>query len=112
MTSEVDALIERLRGMLEDASPRPWRVSESGATVRAGTTRVCFGHDGNRDRRAADWSLITESVNAITALLDLIAAQREELEAIARGEYDGLEVHPHSAAAGRAIARRALGRGE
>ena len=82
MTSETDALIERLRRHI--------------AVVRDDCARAGF--------------MPPPYVGDCEEAADLIAAQRDALEAIARGEYDGLEVHPHSAAAGRAIARRALGR--
>jgi hypothetical protein len=97
MTSEVDALIERLRAQ-EDSGRR----TMGGASLSSDGTFTSWGCEPIMRARNPDGN----------AAADLIAAQREALEAIARGRYDGLEVSHLSAMRCRDIARRALGRGE
>lgn len=89
-------LIDELRGLMAKATPGPWKVSETGATIRAShvydplgglprlcTTRITFGYDGNADQRAIDYALIVAAVNALPALLATLAEAERALEGAA-----------------------------
>ncbi len=80
--------IEQLKALLEKATKSEWRLSESGATIRASRpytpefgrpgfvdTRICFGYDGSSDQRRIDYALIVAMKSALPDLL----AERDTL---------------------------------
>ena len=71
-----------LRELLAMATPGDWHVSGGRGSVRAGSMRVAYGHDGNAVQRDADYALIVAAKNHLPGLLDrLDAAEKARDEA-------------------------------
>lgn len=64
-------LVERLRGLLEAATPPPWLAS---GCWREGIGLVV--DDGRDDWRSADATLVAAAVNSLPALLDVAEAAK------------------------------------
>ncbi len=101
MTTNPPADAAKLRRCLEKATPRPWRKFSSPygndtIAIMKGdrpkderkrwleiVTWMGFdGSDTSETKRHADCRLIVEAVNALPALLDLLAAQASQIEAL------------------------------
>lgn len=92
MTTNPPADAAKLRALLEKAIDRPWRAAQDGVREMRNITAyiegangalVTYGHLSFEHR-----DLIVESVNALPALLDLLAAQASQIEALTK-ENDG-----------------------
>lgn len=93
MTSPISALVERLTGLLDEATKRPWRTEQDDRERWSVTCQhysdetpgVCGNHSKAWPLIEEDAELIVEAVNALPALLVALGESRSEgLEEAAR----------------------------
>lgn len=99
--TQSDDLVTRLRGLLAAAVPIPWKLTAQKASIRGVycretfqgevqtlETRIVISGDGSQHQRDANFTLITEAVNALPALLDEIQRLQAQVAAI----YESLAI--------------------